>query len=82
MEAKVVYGLEHFNYGDGDGRNGWWIVRYVLNSARGVIIDQHLVAQFPAGPASASDVIDFEDYCLAGQTVLKRRATIDDMREA
>lgn len=49
MVFKVVYGLEHINFGIGDERSGWWIVRYLLNTSSNTLWTQSRLRSFRMG---------------------------------
>jgi hypothetical protein len=71
MDAKVVYKVEHMLYGDGDDRNGWYLVRQVI--CNGTWIDRKPVARFDCDPLgnveNTANAVDFSDYCAAGHVV-------------
>lgn len=84
MQAKIVYGLESWSWGDDDklGRNGWYITRYTI-SADNAIVDRVPVAKFvnmpEQGTSAVSEVLNFEEYSKKGHLVARRQAPMSEL---
>lgn len=69
MEAKIVYMLEHLNYGDGHEDNGWYIVELTIMAKS--IINRKPIAKFIGDGAldAQSSMMTFDEYCKAHHRV-------------
>lgn len=87
--AKVVYSVDHLNYGDADERTGWYLIRLTIADDRGrglasgSIVDRKPVARFDHfGPGSdltmsaGEEALMFASY---GKRVVFKEDTIESM---
>jgi hypothetical protein len=72
MEAKIVYMIEHRNFGDGHEDTGWYIVEMTLMA--GGIINRKPVARFIGDSVTdaISNMMSFDEYSKAGHHVAHR----------
>lgn len=82
MMARIVYGLEHLNFGDDDEQTGWYIMRFTVVTRDGharSAIDRKPIARIEE--PHAMDIVQELDEAIGQKqfVMLKRGWTLADV---